>query len=81
MKAPEVTIMMEEYQRAYQADDGIKIANGESISIIVHEIGHYLENNYGELWVDAVAHRRCRGFEAGNSSTAVENDKLMKNGW
>ena len=78
MRPPKVTIMMEEYQRAYQADDGIKITNGDGIHFIVHEIGHYIENNYPKLWEDAAMFRRKRAHEAGNTRTAEENDPGME---
>ncbi|WP_340065236.1 hypothetical protein [Ascidiimonas aurantiaca] len=78
MRPPKVTIMMEPHQRAYQADDGIKIANGDGIHLIVHEIGHYIENNYPKLWEDAAMFRRRRAHEAGNTVTAEENDKGME---
>ncbi|KAA3664425.1 MAG: DUF4157 domain-containing protein [Chloroflexi bacterium] len=78
MAPPRVTIMMEEHQRAYQADEGIKIANGDPTSDIVHEIGHYLEHRYSELWEDAAMLRRKRASEAGNLVTAEENDPGME---
>ncbi|MEM7367486.1 MAG: hypothetical protein AAF587_02725 [Bacteroidota bacterium] len=75
---PNITIMMEKRQRAYQEGRGVKIANGDSVSTIVHEIGHYLENMNPVLWEDATMFRRKRGAEAGNTDRAVENDPGME---
>jgi len=55
--------------RAYQSNDEIHIAQDEDESILVHELGHYIENNLPiEKWMDIqlLLHGRNAGKQKGS---------------
>jgi hypothetical protein len=60
--------------RAYQSDNKVHVAQDENTSIIVHEVGHYLEDNLpSEFWHDLQIMLRARHLTSvEKSGKAVE---------
>lgn len=50
---PQVRVDRSFGHRAFQHKDHISVAIGDGIDIIVHEVGHYIETSFPQLWFEA----------------------------
>lgn len=65
--------------RAYQSGKAVNVAQDDTASIIVHEIGHYLENNLPvEVWQDIATLIQHRHDQAGGGTQTVRGPSGMR---
>lgn len=75
---PAQSILAPKGFRAYQSGGGIHIAQNEDMDIIVHEVGHYVENNLPPgAWLDIRDLISKRHEEAGGGTIASEGDTIF----
>ncbi|HEX3530513.1 MAG TPA: hypothetical protein VH988_25910 [Thermoanaerobaculia bacterium] len=83
IKRPQVKVDKSFDHRAYQLKDHISVAVSDEVDIIVHEVGHYLEMNYPDLWYDASLllhsrHQNSAGLNA-QSGEIGEQENVAQN--
>jgi len=83
IKRPQVKVDKSFGHRAYQLKDHISVAVSDEVDIIVHEVGHYLEMNYPDLWYDASLllhsrHQNSAGLNA-QSGEIGEQENVARN--